>query len=403
MLRLMCCPVFLLFALAGPLSGAADQCRVYFGTLSTGPGHGIYTSTLDRRTGALSGPELAAETSDPGFIAISPDRRFLYALGGRYGPEQILVDGRVKAYAIDAPSGRLTLVNERATGDPEPCFITTDPAGGFVLTANYNGGSVAAYRIGDGGAVGERTAFARHAGSGPVPVRQEASHAHCINLDGTGRFALVADLGLDKVFIFRFDPATGGLSPNDPPFARMPAGSGPRHIAFHPSGKFAYSVNELDSTVAAFSWDGARGVLTPIQVEPLLPSGFSGQNTAAEIAVHPTGRFLYASNRGDDSIVVFAIDPASGLLAFRQRMAGGIRSPRSFALDPTGAWLVCGNLTADNASVFRIDPASGRLIATGRAVAVPQVSCVQFMETAAAGRQPPGSQTNPATAALSAR
>ena len=221
--------------------------------------------------------------------------------------------------------------------------------------------------------VGERSCIVTHSGSGPNPSRQQSAHPHSINVDPSGRFAIVADLGQDKVFVYRLDAAAGTLSPNDPPFARVAPGAGPRHFAFHPDGRHAFVINEMAGSITAFDWDGEKGVLTPYDTVPILRRDYKGLNTSAEVVVSRSGRFVYGSNRGDDSIVVHAFDPATGKLTFVQRMADGVKVPRNYAIDPSGKWLVCANLTANTATVYRIDPESGRLALAGT-IAVPRAA-----------------------------
>ena len=365
--------------LLGPTFLLADSSWVYFGNAVMAPGAAIYVAPFDAETGIIGQPVPAAPAWNPVFLAVAPNHRFLYAISGKLEGSKVPV-GHLKAYRIDKTTGALSLVNDLPTGGPEPTHILVDPTGHSLLLANYLGGYVEVYSILEDGSVGKRTAIDRHIGSGPNAERQEGPHAHSVNIDPSGRYAIVDDLGVDKIFVYRFDGPRGSLEPNDPPSVAVKPGSGPRHFAFHPSGRFAYAVTELASTVIAFRWDADRGVLDPLQTVSLLPPGFSGVSTAAEIAVDRSGRHLYASNRGDDSIVVFLIDQETGLLSFVQRMGAGIKVPRSFAIDPTGKWLVCANLASDSACVFRIDSESGRLTPTGQSVKVPKPICVQFLE-----------------------
>jgi 6-phosphogluconolactonase len=227
--------------------------------------------------------------------------------------------------------------------------------------------------------VGDRSCIIHHRGKGPDASRQQSAHPHSINVDPSGRFAIVADLGLDKVFVYRLDAEAGTLTPNDPPYAVVAPGAGPRHFAFHPDGRHAFVINEMGGTITAFNWDGKRGVLAPYDTVPILRKDYKGLNTSAEVVVSKSGRFVYGSNRGDDSIVVHAFDPATGKLSFVQRMADGIRVPRNYAIDPSGRWLVCGNLAANTATVYRVDEKSGRLAFVGTIV-VPEPLCVRFLQ-----------------------
>jgi 6-phosphogluconolactonase len=247
-----------------------------------------------------------------------------------------------------------------------------------VLVVNYGTGSVAVLAIRDDGSLGDSTAFVQHSGSSVNPKRQQGPHAHSVNLSPDNRFAIVADLGLDQVLVYRFDASSGSLQPNDPPFARVAPGAGPRHFTFHPSGRFAYVINELASTVTAFNWDARRGVLSEIQTISTLPKDFSGENYTAEVVVHPNGRFLYGSNRGHDSIAVFSID-RQGKLTFIETTPTQGSFPRNFALDPTGRWLFAANQRSDNVVLFRVDPKTGRLSPANRTIRVGSPVCVRFL------------------------
>jgi len=367
-------------AVAGPeLRPIPSIGWVYFGTSTTGPGTGLFVAAFDEATGVLGNPRLAAEIPNPVFQAIAPNGRFLYSLGDRPGPDGTRL-GAIHAFAINRDTGVLTPIGVRSTVGLEPAHINVEPGGRFLVTANYNGGFATVYPILPDGSAGPETGHVQHTGSGPNHDRQQAPHAHSVNYDPSGRFALVADLGLDQVRVYKLDAAHGLMAPNDPPFGQTPPGAGPRHLAFSPSGRFVYVADEISSSVTVFAWDGSRGTLTPLQTEPMLPPDYHGPlNTAAEIAVHPSGRWLYVSNRGDDSLVAFSIDSATGRISFLQRMGAGIKYPRNFAIDPSGHWIVCANRDLDNAIVLRIDPDTGRLSSTTQAVHVPQSICVRFL------------------------
>lgn len=365
--------VTLIPALA-PLA-AFDRFLVYFGTYTGGKStsKGIYVARFDAGAGTLSDPELAAEIVNPSFLAIHPNRRFLYAVGETGGPQ----GGSVTAFAIERPSGRLRMLNQVSSRGRGPCHINVDATGRYVLVVNYTSGSTAAIALGEDGSLGESTGFVQHQGSSVNPKRQEGPHAHSVNLSPDNRFAVVADLGLDQVLVYRFDASRGTLEPNDPPFARVAPGSGPRHFAFHPSGRYAYVINELASTITAFRWDGRRGLLTEIQTVSTLPKDFSGENYTAEVVVHPNGRFLYGSNRGHDSIAAFAIDREGKLSLLSLTPTQG-SFPRNFALDPTGRWLFAANQRSDNVVLFRVDPKSGKLEPAGRTLQIGEPACVRF-------------------------
>lgn len=367
-----------LLALA-PAARAGDaSCWVYFGTSATDARRGIYLSRLDQESGALSAAVRVADKPDSVFFAFSLDKRHLYSLAEVPGPWGRPAEA-IETYAVDAATGRLTGVGEQVAGGPESCHISVDPSGRCVLTANYDGHYVEVFPVLADSTVGPRSCIVRHKGSGPNRSRQESAHPHSINVDPSGRFAVVADLGLDRLFVYRLDAAKGSLSPNDPPYVRVAPGAGPRHFAFHPDGRHAFVINEMEGSITTFNWDGARGVLTACETVPILKKDYVGLNRSAEVVVGGSGRFVYGSNRGDDSIVVQAFDPATGTLTFVQRMADGVRVPRNYAIDPSGGWLVCANLKADTATLYRVDTETGRLTLTGT-IEVPEPLCVRFLQ-----------------------
>ena len=356
---------------------------VYLGTYTGEKSKGIYVSRLELASGALSSPELAAEIKSPSFLAIHPSRDFLYAVS-----EVNTADGQptgsVHAFRVDRPSGGLTPVNHQSSMGAGPAHLIVDKAGRNVLVANYGGGSVAVLPIDDSGALKPASASVQHTGSSVNPSRQKGPHAHSINVDPANRFAYVADLGLDKVLIYRFDPAAGSLVANEPAFAAVRPGAGPRHFALHPGGRFAYVINEMECTVTAFSCDAKTGALTELQTVSTLPAGQAvaqGYSTA-EIQVHPSGRFVYGSNRGHDSLVVYSVDAGSGRLTHVQHQPTEGSTPRGFGIDPTGAHLLAGNQRSDTLVGFRIDAASGRLTPTGQKLALGAPVCVKFLPLA---------------------
>jgi 6-phosphogluconolactonase len=343
---------------------------VYVGTYPGGGSKGIYRFEMDVASGKLASRQLAAETAIPSFLVVDPSHHFLYAVN-EVADFKGKKSGAVSAFALDAKSGDLTSLNQQSSGGPGPCHLTIDNRGKHVLAANYAGGSVCVLPVRADGSLGKATAFEQHHGKSVNPDRQEGPHGHCATLDAANRFAFVCDLGLDKVMVYRFDARDGTLTPNDPPSATIAEGSGPRHLAFHPDGRHAYVINELKSTVTAFSYDGKRGVLKTLQTVSTLPEGFTGENTTAEVMVHPSGKFLYGSNRGHNSIVTFAIDPKTGKLSYVARQSKQIKTPRGFAIDPTGTYMVVGNQDSNSLVVFRIDPGTGELKPTGVKVDVP--------------------------------
>jgi len=351
---------------------------VYVGTYSQRGSQGIYVYRYDAGTGQMTPLGVAAQTKDPSFLVIHPNRKWLYAVneGQTYKGQ---ASGGVSAFAIDRATGKLAFLNEVASRGTDPCYIALDRTGKFALVANYSSGSVAVFPVLADGRLGEASAFDQHQGSGPNHARQEGPHAHWIDLSPDNRFALNADLGLDEILVYRFDAAKGSLTPNDPPFAKVDPGAGPRHIAFAPSGKFVYVISEIKATITSFSYDPKNGVLKKLEVVPTLPPDFKGENTSAEIVIHPNGRFLYVSNRGHDSIALFAIDPKSGRLTFVAYTPTQGKEPRNFEIDPSGTRLFVANQESDNIVEFQIDPKSGRLTPSGQEFKVSAPVCIRFM------------------------
>lgn len=370
---------------AGPQAGRGTMGkeRLYVGTYSTAGSQGIYTLELDLATGALSAPVLAGESRDPSFVALHPNGRFLYAVN-ELENFQGARSGAVSAFALDRVTGRLQFLNQQPSGGAAPCYIVADRAGKHVLVANYTGGSVAVLPIGADGRLGAATAFVQHQGNSVNRQRQEGPHGHSINLDRANRFALAADLGLDKILVYRYDAAQGTLTPNDPPSASLAPGAGPRHLAFHPDGRYAYVINEIASTVTAFAYDPERGTLANLQTVSTVPEGAPASNSTAEVVVHPSGKFLYGSNRGHDSIAIFTIDPATGRLTPAGHQPTGGKTPRNFWVDPTGAFLLAENQQSNTIVVFRIDPQTGALQPTGQSASVPSPVCIRMLPAEAA-------------------
>lgn len=353
---------------------------VYVGTYTGGESNGIYRFELDLITGKPSPAALAANTVSPSFLAIHPSRRFLYAVN-EVDSFQGKKEGGVSAFAIAPKTGKLTFLNAQSTGGGSPCHLIVDKAGRNVLVVNYGGGSAAVLPIQPNGRLREHSSLIQHKGSSVNKDRQGEPHAHSVNLDTTNNFAFVADLGLDQILIYKFDAAKGAISPNDTPFAGLTPGAGPRHFTFHPGGSFAYVINELNSTVVAWTYDPAAGTLTSTQAITTLPGDFKGGNGPAEVQVHPSGKFLYGSNRGHDSIVVFTIDQETGKLTHVENETEGIKNPRNFAIDPTGTFLLAASQDLDTVVVFKIDLETGALSPTGQSVHVPKPVCLKFWQS----------------------
>jgi len=352
--------------------------NVYVGTYTSGGSKGIYPLRLDLASGTLTAAGAPVESVNPSFLALHPGGRFLYAVNETGDSRKD--EGGVSAFAVDPATGGLTFLNRQPSGGGAPCHLTLDAKGRHLLVANYSGGSVSVLSVGADGRLGPATSFVQHEGQGRDPKRQAGPHAHSVDLDTANRFALVADLGLDELFVYRFDPGKGTLAPNDPAGARLAAGAGPRHLAWHPDGRHAYLINEVTSTVTAFAYDAGAGSLAELQTISTLPAGFSGANTTAEIAVTPDGRFVYGSNRGHDSLAIFTVDAATGKLAAAGHQATLGKKPRHFAIDPTGTYLLAANQDSDTIAVFRIDHATGALLPVGQLVSVPRPVCVLMVK-----------------------
>ena len=347
------------------------QWILYVGTYTRQVSKGIYAYRFDAGTSELTSIGLAAEVSNPSFLAVHPKQRFLYAVGED-------AKGTISAFAVEGGTGMLRPLNTVSAKGSGPCHVTLDRTGKWLFVANYGSGSTGAFPIHPDGTLGEATALIEHAGSSINPSRQTGPHAHSVNISASNRFLIVTDLGLDKALIYRFDTTKGTLTPNEPAFAQVAPGSGPRHLAFSPHGDFVYVLNEMTTTVTALRYDKRRGSLREIQTISALPPGFSGSNSGAEIEVHPTGRFLYSSNRGHDSITVFAIDERSGLLKAMDWVSTQGKTPRNFAIDPTGNFLLAANQNSNTIVVFRIDQKTGGLTATGNVAEVPSPVSLVF-------------------------
>jgi 6-phosphogluconolactonase len=364
--------------LLSPMAGFAGESLVYFGTYTGAKSQGIYVARFDSTTGRLSAPQLAAETKNPAFLAVPPGGHFLYAVdetgdaGGRRA-------GAVRAFSIENKTGRLTPLNQQASGGGGPCHVAVDATGQCLLVANYGSGSIAVLPIHADGRLGEATTTIQHTGSGTNPTRQAGPHAHFILPSPDNRFTLDCDLGLDKIFINHLDTTAAKLTAGEPPFASVAPGSGPRHLVFSTDGKFIYVINEMASTITVFSYAATNAAMAEVQTLSTLPKDFATNNTAAEIVLHPSGKFLYGSNRGHDSIAVFAVDQKTGRLAFIEHQSTQGRTPRHVAIDPTGRWLLAENQASDSVVVFAIDAGTGRLKPTGQTVSVGSPVCAVFV------------------------
>lgn len=348
---------------------------VYVGTFTPSRGgraEGIYVFRMDPETGALAPVQTVPDVESPSWVALHPSGRFLYS-------SNAVEDGGVSAFAVDPSAGTLSFLNRQSSGGASPAHVSVDPSGRWALAANYGSGHVAVLPIGQDGRLGAPSDVRRHEGPpGPNAQRQDGPHAHQIRFDPNGRFVLANDLGLDRTFVYRFDAENGKLIPNDPPYATAQPGSGPRHLAFHPSSRYLYVLNEIGATVNVFSYDAATGAPSHLEVVATTPDGFQDRNSTAQILVHPNGRFVYASNRGHDSIAIFRVDEATGRLTPIGHESTRGKTPRNFNFDPSGRFLLAANQDSDTIVTFRVDPESGRLEATGAIAECATPTCLEF-------------------------
>ena len=376
--------VAILFLSTGAFPRSAGYV-LYVGTYTQGASQGIYAYRFDEKTGRLSSLGLASETVNPSFLTVDRTGKLLYAVN-EVEKYQGASTGAVSSFSIDHSNWKLKPINQVASGGTDPCYVALDRSGKYLLIANYSGGTVAVIPVASDGRLSEASSVLKNEGTpGPVKDRQEGPHAHFIEASAGNRFAYVADLGLDRVLIYRFDAEKGVLSRGPSTAgateffsAKLAPGTGPRHLAFSADGKFMYVIGELDSTVTVFR-NAANQTYRAIQKISALPAGFAGKNTAAEIAIHPNGRFLYTSNRGDDSIAVFAIERGSGRLTFVERVSSGGKAPRNFAIDPEGSRLLAANQDSGNIVEFTIDKSTGRLTSGGEVAKLASPVCLVFL------------------------
>ena len=390
------------FQFAGETGGKGEYI-VYVGTYtrgeeSRGPSaksDGIYAYRFQPATGKTVRLGLAARTENPSFLVVHPNHRFLYAVNevsDYTDPRPSSVNafsiddeitgyagqGSISSFSVDVGTGKLTVLNTVSSRGAGPCHLSLGKSGNWLMVANYDSGSIAGFPVKDDGELGDATGFMQHRGSSVDRERQQEPHAHCILPSPDNHFALVADLGLDEILVYRVDAAKGTYAPNDPPFTKVAPGSGPRHLAFHPNGRFLYEISEMKPAVTAFAYDSSRGSLAELQTMQLLPEGSKERGSGAEVEVHPSGRFLYGSIRGLNSIAVLAID-GKGTLELLEYVPTQGSTPRHFAIDPTGAYLFVENQESDNIVLFRIDQRTGRLIPTGTVLDVPTPVCIAFL------------------------
>lgn len=365
-----------LAVIAAPRTAAAADPLVLVTAFAPGERGGIHAYEFSTRDGTLKPLRRTAGAENPFFLALSADRKYLYSIHAKqFGGKE---NEQVAAYEVVGRTGELKLLNRQSTEGTAACYLDVDKKGKAVLVANYSSGSVAALPIKADGSLGEPASFIRHRGSSVNPQRQKEPHAHCIVVSPDNRYAFAADLGTDQIFCYKLDPATAKLTPNRPPFARSPAGAGPRHLTFHPNGKRVYAINELLNSVTVFNYDADSGTLSEKQTISTLPGEFKGTSHCADVKITPDGRFLYGTNRGHDSIAAYQVgeDGKLSLIAIRPSHGKG---PQNLAITPDGAWLLCANMPGNSVGVFRIDPKSGRLMAAGAPVKHPSPSCIMFL------------------------
>ena len=360
----------------------SKEMLVYIGTYTSGKSksEGIYIYKLNLDSGALKPFAITKNVVEPSYLKVEKDRKYLYAVNETETYEG-KKSGAVSAFAINQKTGELTFLNKQSSLGGAPCYITTSENGKFVLVANYLGGNVSSFPVEADGKLGAAIDLKQNFGTGPNTARQEAAHAHSINLDAKNRFAMVCDLGVDKVFIYEFDKKSGKLTANAAQnFYRTKPGAGPRHFAFHKNEKFAFVINELDSTISALGFDDKKGTLTEIQTVSTLPENYKNadKNTCADLHISPNGKFLYGSNRGHDSLAAFKIDEQTGKLEFVEHTLTGGKTPRNFTISPDGKFLLAANQNSDSVNVFRIDEKTGKLAATGFSAKIPSPVCLKF-------------------------
>ena len=356
----------------------SKEIHVYVGTYtSSNNNKGIYVYRINSDSGALEFVSTTEGIENPSFLDIDSQRKHLYSVNevGEFSGE---ASGGVTAFSIDSKTGKLTYLNQQSSQGKGPCHLSVDKTGQYVLVANYGGGSVSILPIQRNGQIGEATDFVQHQGSSVNQNRQQEPHAHSIMIDPNNRYAFAADLGVDKILIYQLDLAAGKLIPNEHPWVSITPGAGPRHFAFTPNGEYAYLINELDSTITAFTYDNSQGNLNQIQTVPTLPDDFEDVSHCADIHVSPSGKFVYGSNRGHDSLVIFKIEDTGHLSYVDHQLTLG-QNPRNFAIDPTGTFLLAANQSTNNIVTFRIDQQTGKLTSTGNIVEVPMPVCIKMI------------------------
>jgi 6-phosphogluconolactonase len=358
---------------AEPRDSNAATTLVYIGTYTGKLSKGIYLSRLDPATGTLSTPELAGEMGNPSWVAIHPSHKFLYACG-EYG---FKIGNIVRGFSI-GQDGKLTPINQQPSGGGGPCHLDIDKSGKNILVSNYGSGAVASLQIDDEGKLSEPAFIDQH----PAVGAEAKPHSHCTLFDPAGHFALSCDAGIDRIYSYRYDAAKNMMAANEPAYTATAAGVHPRHLAYAPNGKFVYNINEAAMSVTAFTYDAEHGGINPIQTVSTLPQGYVGEgHSTAELVMHPSGKFLYGSNRGPDNIVGYRVDAETGKLTLIGHTSTQGKTPRSFGVDPSGHWLLAGNQGSDSIVEFKIDQSTGELSPTGTKLELGAPVCFQFIET----------------------
>ena len=355
----------------------AEEPIVFISSFASGEQGAIYAFTLDKKSGSLKVLHRTAGVENPFFMAVSPDHKFLYSI---YAPTFGGTENeQVAAFRIEGRSGKLSLLNRQSTKGTASCYLDVDATGKSVLLANYSTGSVGSYSVKTDGSLTEPVSFVQHHGSSVDTARQKEPHAHCFVISPNNRFAYSADLGIDQIVCYVLDPATAKLTPNQPPFVRTPAGGGPRHLTFHPNGKFMYVINELKNSVTLFDFVPESGLLTERQTISTLPADFAGTSHTADLKITPDGKYLYGTNRGHDSIAAFRIAD-DGTLSLLEIQPSSGKGPQNLAVTGDGSLLLCANMPGNNVAVFRINADTGLLTSVGEPVEIPGPSCIRILE-----------------------
>lgn len=356
---------------------------MFVGTYTRGGGgKGIYVFRMDGESGSMTQVHVEEGIVNPSFLAIHPNQKFLYAVN-EVAETSGVPGGALTAYAIDTGSGALKRINRQSTGGSGPCHVGIDATGKYAIVANYDGGSVCMLPIDEDGSLKPSSDFIQHYGGTKVnPQRQEKAHAHSVNIDPGNRFVIVNDLGLDQLRVYEMDLETGKLAYKETPSIKSTPGAGPRHLDFHPNGRFAYAINELGSTVTAYRYNPDTGRLSKLNQLSTLPKGYSGENTTADVHVSPDGKFVYGSNRGHNTLAIFQINGSDGSIKFVDDQSTGGKTPRNFGIHPDGKFLYAANQDSDSVIQFEVNRATGELTPVGREIRCQMPVCLKFLPVA---------------------